>query len=496
MNSAPPRHGQNTISSTRVSQALPSPEALRKASLIFLASAGVYFVFGLVFPPIPTDARVSFWESVVAGSHDPYPLLYAVWPVLIIASATGQQSSMSPLRILRRGTVRAAVASEAVTGAFAGLAAGAGAAVGSAITATGNGLSLSWSSFATMPGDAAGSQVLSAFALAETPVLSALLVPLFAWAGTLAAAAAGLAVAYRVSVFAHRISAACLILLPPVLFRAEFLPPTVNPISFLLPIHPAVNGLSVWIYPCIAFSIATLTVIQAGAGIHTALRVLRTPRSVWFLTALALAWMLLLLASPEDTAADALFYGTSPAGLSFVHWAYGVIVWLGLAMVSLVRWSGWVLPRFSLVALRHGTASRVLIRELVTDTARTLVSASAFVLLCAASGMIYGLTPAVWTDWLAVVLGGTASSMATIMLALATVWATSRIGSAALVVVAAGASTLPAVNPLWPAPSATGFLGAWESPWTAGASAISFCSSAALLILISKFRPLPEADRH
>lgn len=496
MKSAHARRPQSTAAPIRFSQVLPGPEVLRKASLIFLASAGVYFVFGLVFPPIPTGARVSFWESVVAGSHDPYPLLYAVWPVLIIASATGQQSSMSPLRILRRGTVRAAVASEAVTGAFAGLAAGAGAAVGSAITATGNGLSLSWSSFATIPGDAAGSQVLSALALAETPVLSALLVPLFAWAGTLAAAAAGLAVACRVSLFAHRISVACLILLPPVLFRAEFLPPTVNPISFLLPIHPSANGLSVWIHPFIAFSIATLAVIQAGAGIHTTLRVLRTPRSVWFLTALALAWMLLLLASPEDTAADALFYGTSPAGLSFVHWAYGVIVWLGLAMVSLVRWSGWVLPRFSLVALRHGTASRVLIRELVTDTARTLTSAFALIVLCAIAGAALGLAPASWADWIQAAVGGTAGSMTTLMLALAAVWATSRVGSAALVLVAAGASTLPAVNPLWPAPSATGFLGAWEYPWAAATSAISFCTSSALLILISKFRRLPEVDRH
>lgn len=497
MKSAHARRPQITAAPIRFSQVLPGPEVLRKGGLIFLASAGVYCTFGHIFPPIPQDSQVSFWESVIAGSQDPYPLLYTMWPILVLVSASVQQGSLTASRILRRGALWAAVVSEATTGALLGCAAGVGAAAGSAITATGHGLDVSWSAFAHASSDSTGSQVLSAFASTNTPVLSALVIPVFAWAGALAAASAGLALASRASRLVHRVSAAALILLPPILFRTDFLPPVVNPASFLMPMQLSAHGLNIWIHPCIAFGIAAMAAVvgQSGQTAKNTFRILRTPRGAWFLTALLLASLLLLQASPEDTAAEAVFYGTSPAGVSFVHWAYGVIVWLGLVMVSLVRWSEWVLPRFSLVALRYGTSSRVVVRELLTDTARTLTSAFALIVLCAIGGAALGLAPASWADWIQAAVGGTAASMTTLMLALAAVWATSRVGSAALVLVAAGASTLPAVNPLWPAPSATGFLGAWEYPWAAATSAISFCTSSALLILTSKFRRLPEVDR-
>ncbi|UQN31523.1 hypothetical protein [Brachybacterium kimchii] len=480
----------------RAARALPSASLSRNAGIFLLVSAAIYIAFGLTFSSVPEGSGATFWEAVIATSQDPYPLIYALWPALFIVCISSQAGSLSPLRLIRRGSMWVTALSEAIRGAAMGVAAGVGAILGSAIVSRGNGLQLAWSSFALSSDESSGSQVLAPFASAGVPALAALLVPVIAWSGALSALAAALSLVARASVTLQRVSSGLSILLPPVLFRVQPFGPVANPVSFLLPAHAIAQGIPLWAFPALAYAAAGLVVLGAYLAWRESglLDFVRSARGIWAIAVAVLTVLLFLRAPSGATVAEAIFYGASSEGFSFPYWAYAVVVWQGLALVSLTRWSGWVLPRFSLVALRTGSAYRVIVREVFNDVKLMAVSTAALLLCCAAIGALIGLPPASWADWAKIGLGGVASSMVTMLLCLACVWVSGRIQAAAFALVIIVATTLPTLNPLWPWPAASGFLGAWTSVQVAGPAAGIALASVLLLLVLSKFGRLPEVD--
>lgn len=484
------------VTAFRLTHALPSSTLLRNTGLVLLASAAIYIAFGLTFPPVPKDSGATYWEKVIATSQDPYPLIYALWPALFIACLSSQANALTPLRLIRRGSMWVTTLSEAIRGAAMGAAGGIGAILGSTIVSGGNGLQLTWSSFALASNESSGSQTLAPLASANIPILIALVMPVIAWSGSLCALTAALSLVTKVSIVAQRVSSGLLILLPPVFFRMQPLGPVANPVSFLLPAQAVANKVPIWVFPALAYTAAGLIAFGAYlAGRKSGLLDLaRSPRGIWAITVAALTVLLFLRVPSEATVAQATFYGASTEGISLPYWAYSVIVWQGLALVSLTRWSSWVLPRFSLVALRSGSTSKILVREIVNDVKLMAISASILLLCCATLGALLGLPSASWTDWSKVWFGGLASSMTTMLLCLACVWMSGHIQAAAFALVIIVVTTLPALNPIWPWPAASGSLGAWTSTHLAGLAAGITLASLVFLLALAKLSRLPEVD--
>src|SRR5699024_3079172 len=428
-----------------LTRCLPPAGLLRLTVPTALAGFLVCGAWSILDRRVPDDA--SFWEAVIVRSQDPYLMIYLMWPALVVIALSSQRTALSDAHLVRRGSLACAAIAEAVRGGMVGVAAAAGMVLAGALvslSALGFGGGLGAFSIRSVRGE--GCPVLAAFATENVHPVAAPLIPLLA---------------SRRLPGAVRVARSLSVSVPPILFRAPVQEGRLEAIALLLPSRTAAAGLSVWSLLLAAGVVVIVGLCAArGVGSPQLLRELwRAPLVRWFTLALVLIALATLGSSPGSSVADSAFHGATPDGFSAIPWAITVICWQGLALVVLLRWSGWVLPRIPILALRHGSAAAVLVRELRRDVLTVLLAVPALLASGALISLLLGGSPPGWGMLGTLWGGGAASTLSTVLIALCATWITRRDTAAATVLVILTVSTLPLVNPVWPAPVASGGLG-------------------------------------
>ncbi|MDO5500803.1 MAG: hypothetical protein Q4F67_14100 [Propionibacteriaceae bacterium] len=286
----------------------------------------------------------------------------------------------------------------------------------------------------------------------------------------------------------------------PVLFKTWPLPPISNPINGLLLYHAVASGLPVWWSPAAAGFVVTILVGSArprpfGRRSLAPSRVSRAWLTYAALVALG-TFGLGLSAPPDESSLRYQLYGADPEGFTFQHWANAVVVWLGMAFVIVLRWTGLLHERIHALLVRHGSTWRLLVRELIRDGRTVLLAAAGVAGLIGAVDLVRG-RPIRWTlgevvHHLAV---GPLVVLAVVVAAIAAAWLTGRIAAALVTLGAALAATLPSIPIFWPRPVTTMFQAARSAApavdWTPIlSSAIVLALLAAALLIITRSRPL------
>ena len=247
--------------------------------------------------------------------------------------------------------------------------------------------------------------------LAFIPVLAAQVLYLTISGGFLGSAIALLAL---LSARHYRLFVIVVALSMPVIFKAWPLPAASNPINALVTAHAVMTGLPLWAAPvaCL-FGIAVLGVLAFGMDRRSANRALSSTRVridrrwAWYWLIVGIGMLATApLQDPELPLASQLLYGASTEGLSFVRWAFAVIVWGGLALVLMLRWSHTLTARLPYLLLRHGRATTLVARQ----SARDVVSGLSYVFLLLTMTAIFdaatGRPMLGWADALHLLIAG------------------------------------------------------------------------------------------
>ena len=473
-----------------LTRCLPPAGLLRLTVPTALAGFLVCGAWSILDRRVPDDA--SFWEAVIVRSQDPYLMIYLMWPALVVIALSSQRTALSEAHLVRRGSLACAAIAEAVRGGMVGVAAAAGMVLaGALVSLSALGSGGGWGAFTIRSVRGEGSPVLAAYATENVHPVTASLSPVLAIGLVVATLTTWSSLLSRRLAGAVRVAGALSVILPPILFRAPVQEGRLEAIALLLPFRTAAAGLSVWSMLLAAGVVVIVGLCAArGVGSPQLLRELwRAPLVRWFTPALVLIALATLGSSPGSSVADSAFHGATPDGFSAIPWAITVICWQGLALVVLLRWSGWVLPRIPILALRHGSAAAVLVRELRRDVLTVLLAVPALLASGALIPPLLGGSPPGWGMLGTLWGGGAASTLSTVLIALCATWITRRDTAAATVLVILTVSTLPLVNPVWPAPVASGGLGAWQQPTTAALTASTVVVFGMLLLLLARLFP-------
>ena len=472
---------------------LPTAGLLRLTTPVAAAGFLVCGAWSFLAARVPVEA--TFWEALIVRSQDPYLLIYLVWPALVITALSSQRMALSDAHLVRRGSLARAAVAEAVRGCVVGAAAGGGMVIAGALIslpAFGNGGG--WGEFAMRSLHGEGSPVLAAYAAGDMNPVTASLSPVLTVGLAVGILTTWSTLFTRRRAGVVRVAAVLAVILPPILFRAPTQEGRPEAIALLLPFRAAAAGLSVWSI-LLAAGIVVLAGLCAalGAGNSQLLRELRrSPLARWYGLVLALITLAMLSSSPGSTVAESALHGASPDGFSPIPWAITVICWQGLALVVLLRWSGWVLPRIPMLAVRHGSSTAVLMRELRRDVVTVLVAVPALLVSGVLVSLLLGGAPPGWGVLGMLWVGGAASTLSTVLIALCATWITRRDSAAAVALVLLVVSTLPLVNTVWPAPVAIGGLGGWRNPTTAVLTASMAIVYGLLLLLLARLFPRIE----
>lgn len=472
---------------------VPSAAQWRLVVLVALVVFMVNGVAALFEGGPPGDA--TFWEATTVRSQNPYVLLYLVWPMLTIIVLSSQRGSLSDAHVVRRGSLSAAAAAEAVRGGAMGAAAGAGMLFGGML------LSLSWlgagfsrAAFSERSMQGEGSPVLEAYGNGGVHPVVASFAPVIAMGLAVCCLTTASALAARRRPGLIRVIAALVIVLPPILFRAPSVEGRVAAVALLLPYRSAASGVPMWVVPSVtaAMVLVALTasmVLGRGRLVSTLWRSLVAR---WFVLALALVVMASFASTPGSSIAESALYGATPEGFSAIPWAVTLICWQGLGLVVLLRWSTWVLPRVPMLALRYGSAVGILARQARRDVVTVLIAVPALLGVSIVVSMLLGAAAPGGAEVLTLWVGGVASALSTVLLALIATWISRRDVAAAGVLVVLIVSTLPGLNPLWPVPIAIGGLGAWGRPGAAVTAAGLVVVYGVILFLCARLLPRME----
>ena len=447
------------------------------------------------------QAPFGAWDVVLMTVQDPYVIAYFLWPVLTVVLGHSISLRARPAVLLRHGSRAAFVLDEAVravpVGAVLAIALTASSLVGTA----GLGWQLMWSPLALAREDLVASLHAQATAgLAFIPVLAAQVLYL---AVSAAFFATGVALLALTSTRHYRLFVIAAVLSMPVIFKAWPLPPASNPINALVTAHAVMTGLPLWAAPtaCVV-GIAVLGVLAFGMDrrpVHRAWPRMRIDRRwAWYWLIIGSGILLMTpLQDPELPLASQLLYGASTDGMSFLHWAFAVIVWGGLALVLMLRWSHTLTTRLPYLLLRHGRATTLVTRETARDIASGLVSAIALLAVTTALDALTGRPTLDRADALHLLLAGPLVAASIASAGVIAGWLAHSVTPMTLTLVACTILTVPALNPAWPWPTALAFLGA-RPPEAAPNLLILYAGAtlAALLIILTLLarRQAPSFD--
>lgn len=472
---------------------LPSRSRPRHLALVVVVSAAICAAYGMVSPAIPQDFPATSWERVVAQAQDPYLVIYLIWPVLLIAAVAPQSAVLVDASLLRRGALWRAVLAEAARGALLGAAVGTGLVMGAAVLAIGAPTSTDWGAAGRASVEGNGSSLLAAYVAARVAPMPAGVSPVLGLSGATAAVLALAAALGRRSRALTWALAFTGILSPPIVFRV--VPPTtvLDPMAFLLPFRAVAAGMPWWMPALVAFGSACL--IAAGSAwwmrASWARSAAWSPEAIWIACVLIMAMLLLARAPADATTVEALFFGASEDGTSLTYWAFSVVVWHGLAFLLLMHWSSWVMPRFPLLALRCGSAWRVVGRCFRQHAALLAVYCAGTAVTAIGMGAVAGLQAGAVRAWILVLAGGAATTVSAVAIAISMVWILKRqVWSVVVLCVSVGMS-LPPLNPLWPWPSGAGMWGAWGNSTVAGLCVIQAPVALLLLLAVARKQPRP-----
>ena len=304
------------------------------------------------------QAPFGAWDVVLMTTQDPYIVAYFLCPVLTIVLGHSISLRARAAVLLRHGSRAAFVLDEAVRAVPVGAVLAMLLTGSSLVGTSGLGWELTWSPLALAREDLVESLHAQATAgLAFIPVLAAQVLYLTISGGFLGSAIALLAL---LSARHYRLFVIVVALSMPVIFKAWPLPAASNPINALVTAHAVMTGLPLWAAPvaCL-FGIAVLGVLAFGMDRRSANRALSSTRVridrrwAWYWLIVGIGMLATApLQDPELPLASQLLYGASTEGLSFVRWAFAVIVWGGLALVLMLRWSHTLTARLPYLLLR------------------------------------------------------------------------------------------------------------------------------------------------
>lgn len=478
----------------QVRTVLPSHSRLSYLILASALSAATCAAYGVISPAIPREFPATLWERVVAQAQDPYLVIYLIWPVLLIVAFAPQSAVLSDASLLRRGALWRTVLSEAVRGGLLGAAVGAGLVAGAAVLGIGSPASSDWGAAGLASAEGNGSPLLAAYVGARIAPVAAGVSPVLSLSGATAALLALATVLCRKSRALTWALAFTLILSPPILFRVVPPATVMDPMAFLVPVRAVAAGVQQWLPALVAFGFAG--VLAAGSAwwlraswVRSAVR---SPEAVWVACVLIIAILLLARAPDDATTVEALFFGASVDGTSLTYWAFAVVVWQGLAFLLLMRWSSWVMPRFPLLALRYGSAWRVVGRSLRQHAAQVAMACIGIVAAAVVMGAVAGLSAGAVQDWIVVLAGGAATTLGTVTVALTMVWLLQRQVWSVVILSVSVALSLPPLNPLWPWPTGAGMWGAWGNGTVAALCILQVPIAFLVLLAVAWKKPRPE----
>jgi hypothetical protein len=411
------------------------------------------------------QAPFGAWDVVLMTTQDPYIVAYFLWPVLTIVLGHSISLRARAAVLLRHGSRAAFVLDEAVRAVPVGAVLAMLLTGSSLVGTSGLGWELTWSPLALAREDLVESLHAQATAgLAFIPVLAAQVLYLTISGGFLGSAIALLAL---LSARHYRLFVIVVALSMPVIFKAWPLPAASNPINALVTAHAVMTGLPLWAAPvaCL-FGIAVLGVLAFGMDRRSANRALSSTRVridrrwAWYWLIVGIGMLATApLQDPELPLASQLLYGASTEGLSFVRWAFAVIVWGGLALVLMLRWSHTLTARLPYLLLRHGRATTLVARQ----SARDVVSGLSYVFLLLTMTAIFdaatGRPMLGWADALHLLIAGPLVAASIASAGVIVGWLAHGVAPMTVTLVACTILTVPALNPAWPWPMALAFLG-------------------------------------
>lgn len=424
------------------------------------------------------------WDVVLLSVQDPYIVSYFLWPLLTVIVAYRISRSAHPAMLLRHGSHTKYLLSETIHAMTVGVVLTLGSVVSSLTGTSGLDWEPSWSQIAL-----GGNEVLpslyiqAAKGLAIVPVLITQIFYVMLTSGLLAAGLSILILSartyFRVLVIAISVSM-------PVIFKAWPFAQETNPIGLLVTSHALVGGFELWAAPLIDVLIllAFLTVAYMHDRNINVLIIAHKVERRWplYVIILIASFLLMVPVLDRDTSfGQQILVGASKDSFVFISWAFSVILWMGLVFVQLLRWSTVLTERLPYLVLRYGRSGRLILRETLRDVATSCVFVCVLLVVISCVDAATGRPHLALADVLHLLVVGPSMTTSIIWFSVIVSLLAGSVVPMTVSLVGGVVLSIPIINPLWPWPSATVFLG---SRVTESLSVIVLLASVTITVIV------------
>lgn len=429
---------------------------------------------------------ISLWERELAFGQDPYYFRYFQWPLLIILLLRQCAFVANPLALSRFGSKRHGLLALWMRGAGIAALLGASKLLGVLATSSGYTWRMSWTPEVLSVQPATVWQgILQPYASRHLSPVACIAYGIafeVGLAGLAATLLGALIVNTRVKPWIPGVGVG---FVPLVLVHVWRFPQWSNPDVALAPFSGVEAFGALWCVP-LFFAVATiLTIGVSGSSVLVRARkaFARTGSfGYWCIATVGVATLMSFLRPDGADLFMYLTYGSARDEFSFTAWFMYMVLVFGASYAALVRFAGETAPAASLVAIRTGDPWKLFTRTIGGSLVTAIAALSLVLVLLGGVSSSMAHHPTELLPALQVWLGSIVTVVVTTLLSMAAAWRFGSMAVAAITLVVCAALTLPWLNPLWPAPFALGFYGAF--PATAGAIIVTATVGVASVVFL------------